>query len=204
MKTCVHTIAHSTDVKPPVIEYQEIMFQAIEMSISLEYQLRLISEAFGSTNWTGIREVKVLPEIMNKTSRVLDRVNRTLDRRMNLGFHEDSELEYCIRTSSSLHDCSKSAQHFCTVYFLLPLAEDRSDPIDKATVTELIECFNEMKKYVDRFQAERGYEDRDLRKAAIEMRLQINTAVQELEATGPDLHERMRMIRGRVTQKPRY
>ena len=64
----------------------------------------------------------------------------------------------------------------------------------------LIDCFQQMKKYVDRFQTEKTFENKYLRRGFVEMRLQINTAIQDLQYQIPELLEEMGKLRYRVAE----
>ena len=44
-------------------------------------------DAYKSTNWTTLPEMKVFPKLFNETRVLLDTMNRTLERQVDLGFH---------------------------------------------------------------------------------------------------------------------
>ena len=69
------------------MEYQNGLFEAIEVLLSAQYQLDLIMDAYKSTNWTTLPEMKVFPKLFNETRVLLDTMNRTLERQVDLGFH---------------------------------------------------------------------------------------------------------------------
>ena len=78
---------HSPDTEPPDMEYQNILFQATELIMSSKFQLELIMDAYQSSNWTDKKEMKALPEIFNKTIKMIDKINRTLERKTDSGYY---------------------------------------------------------------------------------------------------------------------